>query len=172
MGFEKLLIPGILLSDGWDIIIKPHECGFWGSRNTLMMVFGPGNHRDRKSHECGFIFIQCHKNYRKTTPSSPWRRDEAKNNAKFAMTSRWSYDITSTCPTIRMTSLRIPTTLTQQRKSVLHACCIWYFYTTPGYHGSIAALPTGQIFYEIYRVGDSARCRINFARKGILVCVF
>jgi hypothetical protein len=35
---------------------------------------------------------------------------------------------------------------------------------------------TGQIvlvFYdEIYRVGDSARCRINFARKGILVCVF
>jgi hypothetical protein len=34
---------------------------------------------------------------------------------------------------------------------------------------------TGQIFlvfYEIYRVGDSARCLINFARKGILVCVF
>jgi hypothetical protein len=34
---------------------------------------------------------------------------------------------------------------------------------------------TGQIllvFYEIYRVGDSARCRMNFARKGILVCVF
>jgi hypothetical protein len=34
---------------------------------------------------------------------------------------------------------------------------------------------TGQIlfvFYEIYRIGDSARCRINFARKGILVCVF
>jgi hypothetical protein len=34
---------------------------------------------------------------------------------------------------------------------------------------------TGQfflVFYEIYRVGDSARCRINFARKGILVCIF
>jgi hypothetical protein len=33
---------------------------------------------------------------------------------------------------------------------------------------------TGQIlfvFYEIYRVGDSARSRINFALKGILVCV-
>jgi hypothetical protein len=28
------------------------------------------------------------------------------------------------------------------------------------------------IFYQIYRVGDSARCRINFARKGILLWVF
>jgi hypothetical protein len=28
------------------------------------------------------------------------------------------------------------------------------------------------VFYEIYQVGDSARCRINFARKTILVCVF
>jgi hypothetical protein len=34
---------------------------------------------------------------------------------------------------------------------------------------------TGQIslvFYEIYRVGDSARCRMNFTQKGILACVF
>jgi hypothetical protein len=28
------------------------------------------------------------------------------------------------------------------------------------------------VFYEIYRVGDSECCRINFARKGILVCEF
>jgi hypothetical protein len=34
---------------------------------------------------------------------------------------------------------------------------------------------TGQIllvFYEIYRVGDRAHCRINFVWKRILVCVF
>jgi hypothetical protein len=28
------------------------------------------------------------------------------------------------------------------------------------------------VFYKIYHVGDSARSRINFARKGILVCIF
>jgi hypothetical protein len=30
----------------------------------------------------------------------------------------------------------------------------------------------GKVFNDIYRVGDGARCRINFAREGILVCVF
>jgi hypothetical protein len=52
-------------------------------------------------------------------PSSRWRYAEG------AMTSRrpiqqyaWRH-------------WRSPTTLTQQRKSILHICCIWYFYTTP-----------------------------------------
>jgi hypothetical protein len=27
------------------------------------------------------------------------------------------------------------------------------------------------VFYEIYRVGDRARSPMNFARKGLLVCV-
>jgi hypothetical protein len=50
-----------------------------------------------KPHECGFIFIPCHKNYRKTTfnsgiPHAKFARDDVR---------RRSYDITSTCPTIR-----------------------------------------------------------------------
>jgi hypothetical protein len=56
----------------------------------------------QKSHECRFIFIPCHKNYRKTN------FNYGIPHAKFAMSRRRSYDITSTCPTIRMTSLRIP----------------------------------------------------------------
>jgi hypothetical protein len=48
-----------------------------------------------------FIFILCHKNYWKTTFNS------GIPHAKFAMTLCWhSYDITSTCTTIRTTSLR------------------------------------------------------------------
>jgi hypothetical protein len=87
---------------------------------------------------------------------------------------RHSYDITSTCPTISMASLRFCMTLTQQRKSIYHICCIRYFYTTLD---TMARSPdsTGQIllfFYEIYRVCDRACSRINFARKGILVCVY
>jgi hypothetical protein len=57
----------------------------------------------QKSHECRFIFIPCHKNYRKTI------FNYGIPHAKFVMTlRRRSYDITSTCPTMRMTSLRIP----------------------------------------------------------------
>jgi hypothetical protein len=59
------------------------------------------------------------------TPSSPWR-------CVMMTLRRRSHDITSTCPTIRITSLRIP--------DDTDACCIWYFYTTPEYHGSIAGL--------------------------------
>jgi hypothetical protein len=29
----------------YNTIIKPHECRFWGSRKTRVMVFGPGNPR-------------------------------------------------------------------------------------------------------------------------------
>jgi hypothetical protein len=53
----------------------------------------------------------------------------------------------------------------RKRISVYHICCIRYFYSTPDTNGSIAGSLS-----EIYRVGDSARCRINFARKGILLC--
>jgi hypothetical protein len=89
----------------------------------------------QKSHEYGFIFILRHKNYRKTTFNS------GIPHAKFAMTSRWRYaDITSTCPTIRMTSLRIPDDTDATEEIRIHICCIWYLYTTPGYHGSIAGL--------------------------------
>jgi hypothetical protein len=123
----------------------------------------------QKSHECGFIFILCHKNYQKTTFNS------GIPHAKFAMTSRWSYaDVATTSRrSVQQYAWRhwdSTMTLMQQRKSVYHICCIWYFYTTP----ARSTDSTGQIllvFYEIYRFGDSARSRINFARKGILVCV-
>jgi hypothetical protein len=130
----------------------------------------------QKSHECGFIFIPCHKNYRKQplilkfhTPSSPY---------DIALTlHRWSH-IMSTCPTIRMMSLRIP----DDTDATEEICITHMLYLIFSYHARIPRLDrcgdsTGQlllVFYEIYRVGDtcSARCRINFARKGILVCVF
>jgi hypothetical protein len=45
----------------------------------------------QKSHECGFIFILCHKNYRKTT------FDSGIPHAKFATTSRCCYaDVATT----------------------------------------------------------------------------
>jgi hypothetical protein len=55
-------------------------------------------------------------------------------------------------------------TLTQQRKSVYYVVSD-IFIPPPEYHGSIAGLHGSNffVFYEIYRV--------NFARKGILVCV-
>jgi hypothetical protein len=88
--------------------------------------------------------------------------------------SRWRYaDVaTTSCRPVQQYAWRhwdSAMTLTQQRKSVCHICCIWYFYTTPD---TTARLPDsmGQFFYEIYLVGDGARSRMNFARKGILVC--
>jgi hypothetical protein len=55
-----------------NIIRKPHECGFCGSRNTRVMVFG-----------------------QETTFNS------GIPHAKFAMTlRRWSHDIMSSCSTI------------------------------------------------------------------------
>jgi hypothetical protein len=93
------------------IIIKPHECGFWGNRNTLVMVFGPGNN----THDVIEI---------------PWWHWHNRGNP---------------CTT-----------------NVVSDIFIW------------SQDSTGQIllvFYEIYRVGDSARSRINFAMKGILACV-
>jgi hypothetical protein len=73
-------------------IIKPHECGFWGSRNTRVMVFGPGN-QAKNHHGCvsapseitrvWFYIYPMPQKLPKTTfnsgiptPSSPWRRDD------------------------------------------------------------------------------------------------
>jgi hypothetical protein len=88
---------------------------------TIMSVFL----LPQKSHECGFIFILCHKNYWKTT------FNYGIPHAKFAMTlHRRSHDITSTCPTIRMTS---------QRKSVLYGMLYLIF----SYHARIPRSITG-----------------------------
>jgi hypothetical protein len=76
------------------------------------------------------------------TPSSPW------HYADVATTSRRP----------------VQQCMTEEIRTTTYVC-IWYFYTTPGYHDSITGL------HEIYHVGDSACSRINFARKGILVCV-
>jgi hypothetical protein len=89
------------------------------------------------------------------TPSSPWHlADVATTSHQSVQQYAWRHWDSAM-------------TLTQQRKSVYHICYIWYFYTTPD---TTARLPdsTGKIllvFYEIYRVGDSARSRINYARK-------
>jgi hypothetical protein len=125
------------------------------NKTTRVWSLREQKHR-QKSQECGFIFIPCHKNYRKTTYGINFWNFTRQVRYDVAMTlRRRRHDITSICPTIRMTSLRIPTTLTQQRKSALHIlllCCIWYFYTTAR---SPDSTTTGQIllfFYEIYGV--------------------
>jgi hypothetical protein len=61
-------------------------------------------------------------------PRSPWRRDDVTPTSRRPVQQyAWRHWDSAM-------------TLTQQRKSVYHICCIWYFYTTPGYHGSIAGL--------------------------------
>jgi hypothetical protein len=96
--------------------------------------------------------------------------------AKFAMTlRRRSHDITSTCPTIRMTSLRIPDdTDATEEICITHMLYLIILYH-PGYHGSIAGLYRSNfvMFFTKYiaLVIASARSRINFAPKGILVCI-
>jgi hypothetical protein len=85
-------------------------------------------------------------------------------HAKFAMTlRRRSHDIASTCPTIRMTSLRIPNdTDATEEVRIAHMLYLIFLYH-PGYHASIAGLH-GSNFVSFLHVGDSACCRINFAR--------
>jgi hypothetical protein len=152
------------------------------------MVFGPGNPRDhrtrgfpgpktimsvfllpQKSHECGFIFIVCHKNYRKTTFNS------GIPHAKFAMTlRRRSHDITSTYPTICMTSLRFRDD-TDATEEIRIPHVVSDIFIPPPDTTARSLDSTVQIllvFYEIYHVSDSAHSRINFARKGILACVY
>jgi hypothetical protein len=116
----------------------------------------------QKSHECGFIFIPCHKNYRKNTFNS------GNPHAKFAMTSRWRYATTSRRP-VQQYAWRH----WGSRRHWRNRGNPYYTYVVSDIFGSIAGLHGSNfVFYEIYRVGDSSRCRINFARKGILVCVF
>jgi alkylhydroperoxidase family enzyme len=110
---------------------ETHE--WWSLAQETPETAGRGGFQAKdhqKSHECGFIFILCHKNHRKTTFNS------GIPHAKFAMMSRWRYAdgaTTSRRPVQQYAwhHWGSPTTLTQQRKSVLHVCCIWYFYTTP-----------------------------------------
>jgi hypothetical protein len=93
--------------------IKPHECGFWGSRNTRVMR-SRGFPGQRPSRVC---FCSLGNRY-----------------ADVATTSRWPVQQYAWC------HWDSAMTLMQRRKSIYHMCCIWYFYTTPGYHSSIAGL--------------------------------
>jgi hypothetical protein len=84
----------------------------------------------QKSHECGFIFIPCHKNYRKTT------FNYGIPHAKFAMTlRRHHFDLSNNTHDI----VEDPRRHWCNRWNPYYTC-IRYFYTTPGYHGSIAGL--------------------------------
>jgi hypothetical protein len=98
-----------------------------------------------KSHECGFIFILCHKNYRKTTFNF------GIPHAKFAMTSRWRYaDLYNNTHDV----IEIPRWHWCNRGNLYTTCCIRYFYTTPDTTAR-SLDSTDQIllvFYEIYRV--------------------
>jgi hypothetical protein len=96
-----------------NIIIKPHLYGFCGSRNTRVIVFGQeitetagrGGFQAKDHHKCISApseITYATKTTKKQllileflTPRSPWRYADVAN------------DITPTCPTIRMTSLRI-----------------------------------------------------------------
>jgi hypothetical protein len=65
--------------------------------------------------------------------------------------------------------IEIPRTPTQQRKSRYHICCIWCFYTTPDTTAWLPDSTAGQIFlvfYEIYRVGDSAYRQDKLCTEG------
>jgi hypothetical protein len=111
----------------------------------------------QKSHSCGFIFILCHKNYRK------------------AMTLRWRrYDITSTCPTIRMTSLRFrdDTDATEEVRFPHMLYLIFLYHPRkPRLNCRTPLVKVCKFFTKYIALGHSARSRTNFARKGILVCV-
>jgi hypothetical protein len=156
-------------------MIKPHECGFWGRRNTRVMVFfGPGKPPpqgfpgQRPSRLC-FCCLRNHTSVvlylshaTKTTekllipefhtPSSPWRyADGATTSRRPVQQYAW----------LRMTSLRIPDYTDATGNP-------YYTYVVSDIFIPRSPDSTGQIllvFYEINRVGDSAR-------KGILVCVF
>jgi hypothetical protein len=66
-----------------------------------------------KTTEKQLLILEFH------TPSSPWRRaDVATTSRRPVQQYTWRHWDSAM-------------TLTQQRKSVYHICCIWYFYTTP-----------------------------------------
>jgi hypothetical protein len=114
----------------------------------------------------------------------PMSQKLPKSGIPHAMTSRWCYAdgaTTSRRPVQQYAWCHwiSPTTLTQQWKSVLHIlCCIWYFYATPRYHGSIAGLHgsnTVHCFFfigcyrlsSLHRVGSCA-CGL----RGGCACIF
>jgi hypothetical protein len=119
---------GAEIHEWWSLARKPRV-----SRTITSVFLLP-----QKSHSCGFIFILCHKNYRKTTfnfgiPHSKFA-DGATTSRRPVQQYAWRH-------------WGSPMTLTQQRKSVLHICCIWYFYTMPD---TTARSPysTGQIVFS------------------------
>jgi hypothetical protein len=152
-----------------NTIIKPHECGFWRSRNTLVMVFGletpeTANHTSvvlylfhaTKTTEKQLLIPEFH------TPSSPWccYADGATTSRRPVQQYAWRHwgsrqhrrNRGNPYYTHVVSDIFIP------RPDIT------------------ARLPdsTGQIllvFYEIYRVGDSSRSQINFTWKGILINV-
>jgi hypothetical protein len=130
----------------------PSTCGLWGflgQRPSRVCFCSLRNHTSvalylshaTKTTEKQLLIPEFH------TPSSSWRRDDVTPTElqHHVDLSNNTHDVI----------LRIPTTLTQQRKSVLHVCCIWYFYTMPGYHGSIAGLH-GSNFFTGYFCSDFA----------------
>jgi hypothetical protein len=155
------------MSDGlWPGNPRDHRSrGFPGQKPSRVCFCFP-----QKSHKRGFIFILCHKNYQKTTFNS------GIPHAKFAMTlRRWSHDITLICPN------NMYDVIEDLRRHWFNRANPYYTYVVSDILipslDTTARSPdsTGKIllvFYQIYRIGDSARCWINFARKGILVCVF
>jgi hypothetical protein len=137
-------------------VVSDQGRGFPGQRPSRVCFCSLRNHTSvvlylshtTKTTEKQLLIPEFH------TPSSPWRYADG------ATTSRRPVQQYAWC------HWGSPTTLTQQRKSV----------SIPR-PDTTARSPdsTGKIlfvFYDLYRVADSARCRINFARKGILVCVF
>jgi hypothetical protein len=115
----------------------------------------------QKSHECGLIFILCHKNYRKTTFNS------GIPHAKFAMTlRRRSHNITLTCPTLRMTSLRIPDTDATEEIGITHMLYLIYLY-----RARISRLDRRTPRVKFYWVGDSAQSDKLCTGGNISVCI-
>jgi hypothetical protein len=117
----------------------------------------------QKSHE-------CHKNYQKQLFIPEFTR-QVRHDVAMTLRRR-SYDITSTCPTIRMTSLRIPddTDATEEIRITRMLYLIFLCHPTARSPDS-----TGVILLVCLRNISSwwcINCRINFARRGILVCVF
>jgi hypothetical protein len=144
------------------------------------MVFGPGNPEtagQRPSRVC-FCSLRNHTSVvlylshaTKTTekqllilefhmPSSPWRRDDVTPTEP-------RHDINLSNNTHDV--VEIPRWHWCNRGNPYTTCCILIFLYHPGYHGSIDQILF--VFYEIYHVCDNAHSRINFVRKGILVCV-
>jgi hypothetical protein len=108
----------------WFLREQKHTSdGLWPWKPQILQVVGfPGQRLSTKTTEKLLLIPELH------MPGSQWRyADGATTSRRSVQQYAWRH-------------WGFLTTLTQQRKSVLHVCCIWYFYTTPGYHGAIAWL--------------------------------